>query len=194
MQELNQFLLTYLNNLLIEYKCLEKIIFLFADTPIFFLPIFLVWFRLYFNHTKNNKWKNILILIFYSTVTAILISLIIQQFVHLDRPEEHLKNTWKLILEHIPDASFPSDHASVSIAFLTAILLFWFRRIWAFLLPFFIVMNLSRVIAWVHWPFDVLAWTIVWIFSALLIYKVQKNNYLVKLNSYIIKLMWYLKL
>ena len=194
MQELNQFLLTYLNNLLIEYKCVEKIIYLFADSPIFFIPIFLVWFWLYFNYKKDNKWKNVLILIFYSTIIAILISLFIQQFVTLERPEEHLKNTWKLILDHLPDASFPSDHASVSIAFLTAIFLFWFTRFWAFILPFFIVMNLSRVIAWVHWPFDVLAWIIVWILSALLIYKIQKNNYLVKLNSYIIKLLSYLKL
>lgn len=194
MQELNQFLLTYLNNLLIEYKFLEEIIFLFADTPIFFIPIFLVCYRLYYNYRKNNKWKNILMLIFYSTVVAILISLFIQQFVTIERPEEHLKNTWKLILEHLPDASFPSDHASVSIAFLTSIFLFWFTRIWTFILPFFIIMNLSRVIAWVHWPFDILAWTIVWIVSAFIVYKSQKNNYLVKLNSYIIKLLSYLKL
>jgi membrane-associated phospholipid phosphatase len=29
-----------------------------------------------------------------------------------------------MILKHIPDASFPSDHAAVSIAFLTSLALF----------------------------------------------------------------------
>ena len=194
MQEMNNFLLTYLNNLLIENKCLENVIFLFADTPIFFLPLFLLWFRFYFNYKNDNNWKNKLILIFYSVVLAIAINLIIQQFVHLERPEEYLKNTWKLILEHLPDASFPSDHASVSISFLTSLFLFWFTRYWLFILPFFIIMNLSRVIAWIHWPFDVIWGIIVWIISSLIIYSIQKNNYLVKLNSYIIKIMSYLKL
>jgi len=38
--------------------------------------------------------------------------------VNVDRPEEHLKAGGKLLLDHLPDASFPSDHATVSIAFL----------------------------------------------------------------------------
>jgi undecaprenyl-diphosphatase len=65
------------------------------------------------------------------------------------------------LLDHIPDASFPSDHASVSVAFLTALYLTGYKKVfWAFM-PWVILMNLCRVIAGVHWPFDILAGTIV---------------------------------
>jgi RsiW-degrading membrane proteinase PrsW (M82 family) len=62
-----------------------------SDAPIFIIPIFLVGFWFYFNYKKENYSKNKLLFIFYSTILAILISLFIQQFVELDRPEESLK-------------------------------------------------------------------------------------------------------
>jgi membrane-associated phospholipid phosphatase len=43
----------------------------------------------------------------------------IQQVIHVDRPENYLSQAGKLLMNHIPDASFPSDHASVSFAFVT---------------------------------------------------------------------------
>jgi membrane-associated phospholipid phosphatase len=48
-------------------------------------------------------------------VLAVIINLIIQQFFFFERPETLITP----ILKHIPDASFPSDHTSVSFAFLT---------------------------------------------------------------------------
>lgn len=197
LQIINQNWLSFMNNLL-EYQQIECIVYIMADAPIFFIPLFLVWFWIYYNYRfPGQAWewyKSKLLFIFYSTIIAITISIIIQQFVDINRPEEYLKNTWKLILEHIPDASFPSDHASVSIAFLTSLFLFWFKRIAFIVLPFFILMNLSRTIAWLHWPFDIIAWTFVWLFSAFIVFKLQKNNYLEKLNSYLIKVAWFFKM
>jgi undecaprenyl-diphosphatase len=94
-------------------------------------------------------------------IFAVIISTIIQQFVHLERPEESIKNAGRLILEHIPDASFPSDHASVGIAFLVSSFLFGFKKFALILTPFFIVMLLSRISGGLHWPLDILVGSIV---------------------------------
>ena len=112
--EINKNVWTYLNNFVIE-NWLEKYVTIFADGPIFFLPIFLLWYRIFYTYkNKNDNEKNILIKIFYSAILAVVINLIIQQFFHFDRPESIVKP----LIEHIPDASFPSDHAAVSFAFL----------------------------------------------------------------------------
>jgi membrane-associated phospholipid phosphatase len=55
-------------------------------------------------------------------------------------------------------------------------------------------MNLSRVIAWVHWPYDILAWACVWVWSAYIIYKYQASKYLKMLDSFALKIASFLKL
>lgn len=195
MMEMNKELLIFLNSLL-DYKAIEYITLVFADWPIFFLPIFLVWFWIYHTYkTKNNDNKKDLLFIFYSAVIAIIINLIIQQIVHLDRPEEAIKWVWKLLLDHIPDASFPSDHTAVWISFLTALFLANYKKIWLiFFLPA-ILMVISRVILWVHWPLDIVAWSFVWIISAFISFKlIKKSKCINKFNDFIIKIMNYIKL
>lgn len=192
---MNTVIFQYLNNLSAN-PIVEALAPLFADLPIFFLPLFLVVMWLYYSYKKSNEsYKITLLYIFYSAVIAIIISLIIQQFVDIDRPETAITGAWKLLLDHLPDASFPSDHASVSVAFLTALFLSGFKRLfWAFL-PWVILMNLSRVIAWVHWPLDIIVWSIVWILWALISFKLLRGNkFASKLNFFIIKTLSYIKL
>lgn len=193
LQEINRQILLNLNSLT-SLEFIEKTVYIFADAPIFFLPIFLVIMWIYHTHFHSTyapiieQKKEKLLLIFYSCVIWIIIALIIQQFVTLERPESFIENYWKLLISHIPDASFPSDHATVSFAFLTSLFLAWYKKTWLLFLPFVIIMNLSRVIAWIHWPFDIVAWLLVWIFSAIITFKILGENKLVKkLNLWIIK-------
>ena len=195
MQELNRQILIYLNSL-IDNNIIEKIVLCFSDTPIFFLPIFLLFSWFYFTYKiKDNNKKNDLLFIFYSVIFAITINIIIQQFIHIQRPETALKWVWKLILNHIPDASFPSDHATASISFLTALFLANYKKVWyIFIIPV-ILMNLSRVSLGVHWPFDIIWWMIVWILSSFFIFKILKTNkYIISFNKFIIKTMSYIKM
>ena len=205
-QEINKELLIGLNSL-INYDFIQVIVLCFADTPIFFIPLFLISLWLYYSYKKNNiiisdihLTKNLLekeklLYIFYSILVWITISIILQKIIHIERPEEVLKWVWLLILNHLPDASFPSDHATVSVAFLTSIFLAWFRKTWLFFTPFVILMLLSRVIVWVHWPFDIIAGAIVWVLSSYLTFKyLIKNIYIKKINQFIIKIMWCIKL
>lgn len=205
-QEINKELLIYLNSFT-NYNFIQNIVLYFADTPIFFLPLFLWIMWLLYTYKKNisiikniqlNKklnWKESLLYIFYSVIIWIIISLSIQQIIHVDRPEEAIKWVWKLLLNHIPDASFPSDHATVSVAFLTSLFLAWYKNIWFIFFPFVILMLISRVILWVHWPLDIIAWSMVWIISSLITFKYLINIQIInKINKMIINTMKYIKL
>ena len=185
LQNINKEILVSLNSLT-EIKFIADIVYVFADAPVFLIPLFLAWYWIYKRNDSQEKKK--LLLTFYSVVFAVLINIIIQQFVHLERPETALSGASKMILNHIPDASFPSDHAAVSIAFLTSIFLFWFVRIFLIFLPLFIIMNLSRIIWWVHWPFDILVWSIIWIISAFIIYKWKDFIIFEKINSFVFRI------
>lgn len=85
----------------------------FADAPIFVIPVFLVGFWLYYAKEKNPSGKERLLSVFYATVIAVIFNIAIQRFVHIDRPAEFARSAGHFILNHVPDASFPSDHASV---------------------------------------------------------------------------------
>lgn len=191
--ELNKNILIYLNSLW-ENFFIEKIVIIFADSPIFFIPIFLLIMRIYYSNIKDAK-KIDLLYIFYWSLIWIIIALIIQQIIIIDRPETVINWTWKLLLKHLPDASFPSDHATVSFAFITWLFLANYKKTFYFYLPFVILMNLSRIIAWVHWPFDILAWMLVWILWWIISFKIlTKYKFVNIVNNYIIKTMWKIKL
>lgn len=195
MQELNEQILIYLNSLT-SNKIIASISSIFADSPIFILPLFLIISWIFFTYkVKDNEKKKNLLFIFYSTVIAIIINLIIQNLFHFDRPETVLEWAWNLILKHLPDASFPSDHAAVSFSFLSALFLANYKKTAYILIIPFLIMNISRVILGVHWPFDVLVWSIIWIISAFISFKLLKKcNIIIKLNDCILKIMNYIKL
>ncbi len=191
-ETINKPFLVFLNSFT-DNKIISNIIYIFADLPIFIIPIFLLWFWFYFNFKKDISWKNKLLFTFYSIILAILISIIIQQFIHIDRPETAI-NASKMILKHIPDASFPSDHASVWSAFIISLFLFWFVRFAFFILPLFLIMFLSRIAGWVHWPLDILVWIIIWTLSSFLIYKFQNLAIFKMINNFVLKIASYFKL
>jgi undecaprenyl-diphosphatase len=171
------------------------LVWIFADAPIFFIPIFLIITWIILSYKKDSQKKNDLLFIFYSCVLWIIFALIIQQFIHFDRPENYILHTWKLLLKHIPDASFPSDHATVSFAFLTSLYLSNYKKVFYIFLPLALIMGLSRIIAWVHWPFDIIVWILIWIFSSFVTFKfIKKLEIIKKLNTMIMKITSLIKL
>lgn len=167
-----------------------------ADFPIFFLPLFLSWMWLYFTFKHTSVEKRIqLIHIFYGCVIGIVFSYIIKQFIEIERPESYLEVTGNLIMSHLPEKSFPSDHATVSFAFLTGLFFTGWKKVWWIFLPFVIFMNICRIIVWVHWPLDIFVGSIVWISSACLLFLFINKLKLVKnLDLIIIKMMTFFKL
>jgi len=165
-----------------------------ADFPIFFLPLFLLWVWLYYtffntSHRKHDKRVE-LMHIFYACLIGILISFIVKQFIDIERPIGYIESTEYLLLWKIPEKSFPSDHATVSFAFVTALLLSSYRRVGYIFLPFVIIMNIFRIVVWVHWPLDILAWSCVWILSwYIMIRRLKETKLVKKIDSAIIIIM-----
>lgn len=181
-------------NWLAQYSIIKDIAITFADAPIFILPIFLLSFWIIHNKKWETSKKENMLYIVYSVIMAISINLILQKLVHIERPEAFLHNAGHFLLNHIPDASFPSDHAAVSSSFLTALFLLGYRKSAFIILPFFIIMLLSRVIAWVHWPLDIIGWIIIWIISWFTIFKFKDFFIFKKINKCIIKIASFIKL
>ncbi|MDP5039027.1 MAG: phosphatase PAP2 family protein [Candidatus Gracilibacteria bacterium] len=190
---INKELSSYLNSFY-QNDFLNPVVSLFSDLPIFFLPIFLVVMWIYYNYKKNKEGKINLLFIFYSVALVIIISYIIKNIYHVDRPMMSLQNAGNLVLSKIPDASFPSDHAGVSFSFLTAIFLLGYKKLSYLLFPIFILMNLSRIIGGVHWPFDILAGILNGVISAFIIYKLRFLNIFKKINDFLLKIASFFKL
>lgn len=193
-QSLNEQGLIFLNNFA-DTQQLQWFFWILADAPIFFLPIFLISMWMYYVIKDKNEQKKSLLLLFYSTVLALWINIVIQNLVHFDRPESVLQGVWNLIINHIPDASFPSDHTAVSIAFATALYYTGYKRIAIIFFPIACLMNISRIISWVHWPLDVIIGTIIWLLSGYIVCKIFINNkYLNQLSDILLKISKFFKL
>lgn len=172
------------------------LIWIIADFPIFFLPIFLWGLWLYYTFYKvDNIKRQELMYIFYACVFGIILSYIIKQFIDIQRPEAYIDSTKNLLLSHIPEKSFPSDHATVSLAFVTSLLYTSYKKIFYIFLPFVIIMNISRIIVGVHWPLDIFAGALLWMFSAVIFFQVfSQLKFVKKLDLLIIKCMKSIKL
>ncbi|MDD2871143.1 MAG: phosphatase PAP2 family protein [Candidatus Gracilibacteria bacterium] len=193
LKQLNELWSINLNGLT-QYNIIKETSILFADLPIFIIPLFLLSFWLIYNFNGEKEKKENLLFIFYSVILGVFINVIIQKLFYIDRPQDFLQNSGNFLLNHIPNASFPSDHATVSFAFLTAIFLFGYRKITFLIFPLFIIMLLSRIVAGVHWSFDIIAGIFIGIISAIVIRKYKDSYFFVKTNSILLKMASYLKI
>ncbi|MCT4617257.1 MAG: phosphatase PAP2 family protein [Candidatus Gracilibacteria bacterium] len=185
-EQINKSGLEFLNSLG-QNEIISFISVIFADYPILFLPLFLVSMWIYYTYKNQNINKNNLLFIFYCSFLAIIINLIIQKFIHMERPEEYLKAAGNLLMSHVPDASFPSDHAAVSVSFLTGLFLFNYKKVGYFFSIFVLLMLISRIIVGVHWPFDIIVGSIIGVLSAFIIKKLIDIKTIKNINNTIIK-------
>ena len=187
-------LLQFLNNLWNNY-IVNLFVKIFADGPILLLPIFFLAMWMYAVKKQDIVLKEKLMIIFYWCIIGIILSLTIQQFIHEARPEQNLSATGKLLLKHLPTAAFPSDHATVGMAFVVGLYLFWLSFWGNIFLPLIALMCLARVIAWVHWPFDIVWGMIVGSVAASAgKYFLASNKVVKKVNSFIMHLLQIIKL
>lgn len=170
---------------------------IFADAPIFFIPIFLVGFWFYYNYKKDNNSKENLLFIFYNSFIVVLVNYFIKALNDIQRPMYFYNIDWAtddLVLHKIPESSFPSDHAGISVWFLVSLYLFGYKKTFFTVLPFFIIMNISRMTLMLHWPFDILVWSFIWLFAGFFIYKNANITILKKINTFVLKVASYIKL
>lgn len=176
-------------NTFTENSIMRIILPYFSDIPIFIIPIFLISYWIYAIIRWESKIKEALLMIFYADILAGSITILIQQFIYVERPLAFLQGRGMYILSHIPDNSFPSDHATIGTAFLVGLFLFGYKKSFYYLLPLFILMFLARVIGGIHYPFDILWGIAVGVLSGYTIYIIRGTLLFGKINQVIIKLM-----
>lgn len=162
-----------------------------ADVFVFTYPVYLVALYVYWM-TQRMKRSNVEALkrwmyhkiaslyIFAGTIVSLLVNVGVQFFFDKLRPNIVLwfadlkKET--ILNEFMPTSSFPSDHATVTMA-IAMMSLFRgiknkdkkFLRFGGILIVFSFVTSFARVSSGVHWPTDIIAWSTIGIVVPLLL-------------------------
>ena len=89
-----------------------------ADVFVFSYPVYLVALYLYGMINKRISYKIAAIFIFLGTLLTTIVNIIIQFFIDKVRPDVVLGvadlKTPSILHKFLPSASFPSDHAAIS--------------------------------------------------------------------------------
>jgi len=182
---INNNLFQYLNSFVGKSISLDTFVLFCAH----YLPYWLILgacipslFWLYKHLRSRGALKNIPPKIFFFPVFILgsgffarfVVAEIIRYFYYNPRPFAVLDNVSRLIL-HEPTASFPSGHTVFFFAMATAFFFFYKRWSALFFLGAFLA-GISRVIAGVHWPLDILGGIVVGVATPVVIYRLLKNN------------------
>lgn len=127
---------------------------------------FLVWLWLYGLKAHDNRYKVAALMIFSTIILTFTVYTIINFWFEKWRPSpQDVVGGIKPLIPHPLDNSFPSGHALFTWAFIVGLFVFARKKsiILITLLIWFLTAA-SRVIGWVHYPWDILAG---WFFGVL---------------------------
>lgn len=147
-------LLHALNGLAGRSHALDSFVAFFTTyAPVIFLLLFAIYF---FAAPRDRELRRTILLAGIAGVIAVGVSVGVSAFVYRPRPFTLLGNQVHLLVPHTADSSFPSDHAMGSGAFAAGMWRAGGSARWVFLIVALLV-GLSRAIAGVHWPSDLIA-------------------------------------
>lgn len=153
---MNEIIFTYLNSFALRYEWLDVGLVFLADSlgVILIVGLGVLFFLA---NDRKEVFKKIVIILF-SAGLAWFIARVIKDLYFSPRPFLILDNI-NLLFEHGENDSFPSGHASFFFALATAAY-FYFRKFTILYTLYFagaLLIGISRIIAGVHWPMDILA-------------------------------------
>jgi len=162
-----------------------------ADVFVFLYPIYLLLVFLRWVIRKKFYYQSSALFTFFAVFFSALVNVFIQFVIDKARPVVVLwfsdLKTETILHKFLPSSSFPSDHAAVSMAFASAILFRWLKNkdrkfiVWGIVFYVFsLIMSFARVTSWVHWPTDVISWSIIWIVVTLILF--NKNIFIRREN------------
>jgi undecaprenyl-diphosphatase len=124
--------------------------------PFVFIGLFAIYFLM--DPAETSRMRRSVLLAGLSGVLAVLLSVVIGSLVYRARPFLFLPpEQVHLLIPHSPESSFPSDHAAGSAAFAFGMWRSPDRSArWIFSVTALLV-GVSRLVAGVHWPTDILA-------------------------------------
>jgi undecaprenyl-diphosphatase len=119
----------------------------------------------------------------YAAVLGLAINLLITSFYFHPRP--FMDNIGTLLIDHVPETSFPSDHTTFMLSLsITLLLLKETRKTGMLLCILGLVGGFSRVLCGIHYPFDILGSLLVATAAGLIIFFLQTK--LIRLNQSLI--------
>lgn len=138
----------------------------------------LVGLWLYGAYKKDNAPKVDALMMLYSIGFAFLVYVILNLGLPF-RPRPETVATIRPLIDHLPDNSFPSGHAIFAGASVFAAFLYMKKRCITWVLLFTSVfMVLSRVLAGIHYPLDILAGVCIGLIGAFVVYKVREKKFM----------------
>lgn len=172
-ERLNIAIFKYINHFAGVNTILDGLAIIIAKYLLFIFILWLVylWFK------GGKEYKNIALYSGYSAILGLLLNfLIVSSYYH---PRPFMVHLGKLLIQHPPETSFPSDHTTFTLSI--AFMLVYFRETR--------IEGLSRVFCGLHFPMDIIGSLGVALISSFLIHLLQSK--LKILNQVIINL--YLK-
>ena len=149
-----------------------------------FLPIIFILFLISLWFGEDER-KNISLYAGYSAVFGILLNFLIGLFYFHPRP--FMDNIGTLLITHLSDTSFPSDHTTFMLSVAFAFLYFKKTRKAGILFSILgIVGGIARVYCGVHYPFDILGSVVVAAVASFAVFLSREK--LQRLNDFIIDL------
>ena len=143
-----------------------------ADVFVFSYPVYLVALYLYGMINKRISYKIAAIFIFLGTLLTTIVNIIIQFFIDKVRPDVVLGvadlKTPSILHKFLPSASFPSDHAAISMGIAFSSIVWWVKnkdkkyiRFGAILIVFSLITSFARLTSAIHWLTDIIAGSVI---------------------------------
>lgn len=152
-------------------RMINFLIIIFAKYLVFVIPFLAI---IFFLLQKKDIYKKILMMGSLIFPLAFILSKIASAIYYNPRP--FVQYQFKPLLEHAADNGFPSDHALLS--FTIAALVYIFDKkvgIMFGILGF--VVGISRVLAGIHSPIDIIGSLLISVVSAYVVYKLLNKKY-----------------
>jgi membrane-associated phospholipid phosphatase len=159
-------LVNFLYKLMISNEILSVLTPILADIFVFSYPIYLLSLYIWWWYKKNRETKIAALIIWANVAISVIINISIQFFVQKNRPNVVLwlgESHETVLHKFLPNSSFPSDHAAVSMSIAIASILRGiiykdkkFIRFWVVGIIFSIIMCGARITTAVHRPTDII--------------------------------------
>lgn len=178
MEQFNVSAFLFINQYAGENKMLDSILITAVDVmPYFFGSVLLyLWF------SSNIDRKQASLNAGISVILGMLTSNIISRFYYNPRP--FVENLGVQLIEHAPDSSFPSDHATFTFSIAIALLLNKATRtLGVTLFVLSMVSSISRVYGGIHYPLDILGAIFVALSVSTLVFKLSKTFFVGMLSN-----------
>ncbi len=173
---MNEIIFRYLNSFAGKYSWLDTLVVFSAETLAVVLLLGLVYFL--FSHEHKGKGFHNVIVVLSTALLALLVALFIKYIYPYPRPFDVLDNVTKLINPNSMN-SFPSGHATFFSA-IAGVLYFYHKKLAIFYTLGALLIGVSRVVAGIHWPFDILTGYIVGGLVAVFVYNLYVSVFIKK--------------